>query len=88
VATQRWRCDELVQRRTLWVNCASKLLTFSMQLVVRKESLSIGISPNRWSVRVSSKPFSRLLRADWFISFKPGLSASSAALAAAYVGLP
>ena len=27
-----------------------RLLTFSMQLVVRKKSFSIGISPSRWGV--------------------------------------
>jgi len=58
-----------------------------MQLVVRKDWLSVDIMPKRCNVSVSSMPSSRLLRADWFISSSSGLSAFNAFLAASYVGL-
>ena len=58
------------------------LLSASMQFVVRKLRFRAGSIPSLWSVRVSSRPSSRLARADAFISLSSGLRAFSAAFAA------
>ena len=64
-----------------WVRCSINPLMDSRQLVVRKESLSRSPSPNRLSVKDSSKPSTRLLAADSLHNCSFGFIRRRAALA-------
>ncbi len=65
---------------------ASSEFQFSMQLVALKERPNSLNKPKRWTVRVYSKPSSRLATAAWFNKFSLARTFLSAACAGPYVG--